>query len=307
MKFYISLFLILLFGINYASGKISQLLVSAIGEGIVSLEDSDSQESIATSSFLPNGTKLSVRPKSGIETLAAGYLFRFGSSTTFICQKGSIEIFSGSLFVRSRKFQNSINIVGPEISIVMSGSGSCLIEVEKNGGFKCVGLLGSLRFSLPDTSTVSLLPGDLVFTQISTNSFSDKVTVDLENLFGTSFLISGFPNSTSFGEALKSVAQSQKQVIGKSYNATIGETTESDQVEVIKQNESGHVSTEVESETNPSKYLPNYKLPNESPLDELLGRSPKRFNVPTGKLSGAELPENTSSSRPFPSRLLRGK
>lgn len=304
MKFYISLFLILFFGINYASGKISHLLVSAIGEGVFSVGDSDGQESISTSSFLPNGTKLSVRPKSGIETLAAGYLFRFGSSTSFRCQRGAIEMFSGSLFVRSRKFQNSINIIGPKISIVVSGSGSCLIEVEKNGGFKCVGLLGSLRFSLPDTSTVSLLPGDLVLTQIKTNSFSDKVTVDLENLFDTSFLISGFPNSTSFGDALKSVAQSQKQVIGKSYNATIGESAESDQFEVIKQKESGHIPTELDPETSPSKYLPQYKLPNESPLDELLGRSPKRLNVST--VSVAELPENSSSSRPFPSRLLRG-
>ena len=217
-------------------------------------------------------------------------------------------MFTGSLFVRSRNFQNSITILGPETSIVISGSGSCLIEVEKNGGFKCVGLLGSLRLSLPNISSVSLLPGELVFTQLKDNSFSDKVTVDLENLFKTSFLISGFPNSSSFEDALNSVAHSQKQVIGKSYNATIGGSSGAGHFEVIPRNDSGYQPSKANSDRSLSKYLSNYKLPNESPLTELLGRSPKRSLISSGKSSGVELPSDQSSpSRPFPSRLLRGK
>ncbi len=68
-------------------------------------------KAVNQATFLPFNTKLSVRPKSGIETLAAGYQFRFGSSTAFVCEEQSIELFSGSIFVRSRKITNVIEIL----------------------------------------------------------------------------------------------------------------------------------------------------------------------------------------------------
>lgn len=262
---------------------------------MVHLNNNHSKDSISTASFLPNDVRLSVRPKGGIETLSKGYLFRFGSSTTFQCNKESIEMFSGSLFIRSRNFQNSIRILGPEISLKIAGAGSCLIEVEKNGGFKCVGLLGSLRLFPGDSKSTPLLPGELLFTQLNTKTLSDKMTVDLENLFSTSFLISGFSNSSSFEEALRSVAASQKMLIGKSYNATVANTQGADTFEIVTQPNA--LSPTVES-NRPNESISlgsGYKLPEESPLDELLGRSPKRID-----------PSAVSPNpRPFPSRLLR--
>lgn len=313
MKFYKTYYLILFLGINFAFGKTSHLLVSSIGEGVLNLGSAKSNEFIATSSFLPNNTKLSVRPKSGIETLASGYLFRFGSSTAFVCRNDSLEIFSGSIFIRSRNFKNSISFNGPETSLKVSGAGSCIIEVEKNGGFKCVGVLGSLRLGVNGGGTTTLLPGELIFTELKTNSLSDKVTVNLKNLFETSFLISGFPNSSSFEDALKSVAESQALSIGKLYNATIGSSSGSDRFEVKPQTNSVLESDAGGSVPVKEKYLSSYELPSESPLQELLGRRPQKMQASaksSGKASSSTNPKtstNPSEVRPFPSRLLRGK
>jgi len=296
MKFCLITLLVVSLGFNYAIAKISHLLVTTIGDGVVQVVDGANSEVVSSSSFLPVNRKLSVRPKSGIETLASGYLFRFGSSTIFQCEKDSIRIFSGSLFVRSRNFKNTVSIIGPETTVRLSGAGSCLIEVEKNGGFKCVGLLGNLRLGLHKDDAIALLPGELVFTELKSQTLSEKVTVDLKNLFETSFLISGFSNSKSFENALRSVAESQKLVIGKSFDAAVGEATGSDSFEIVTQVVSEKHSTQPLNTSPSNAFHSHYTLPSESPLTELLGRSPKRLDA-----------EDTSpAQRPFPSRLLRG-
>ena len=190
-----------------------------------------------------------------------------------------------------------------EISIIVSGSGSSLIQVEPNGGLKCVGLLGSLKLST-NKETIVLLPGELVFTDLKASSFSDKVTIDLQKLFETSFLISGFMNSSSFESALRNVAKLQKDTIGKSYNASIGSANSLSNFEII----SVDPNTPAQSGISFLK-KDDYELPTQSPLDELLGRKPQRMDrtaIPTTDSSPEPSPVNPSINRPFPSRLLRG-
>lgn len=306
MKTY--LLVILSFGMvmHLSMAKVSHLLVTSIGEGIVELDSSKEEKVISSSSFLPKSVPLHVKPKSGIETLAAGYQFRFGASTSFQCLDDSLELLSGSLFIRSRNIRNKIDISGPEVSVIVSGSGSSLIQVEPNGGLKCVGLLGSLKLST-NQETIVLLPGELVFTDLKTSSFSDKVTVDLENLFQTSFLISGFMNSSSFESALRNVAKLQKDAIGKSYNASVGSANSLSNFEIISRSDR---DTPAQSGIS---FLKNedYELPTESPLDELLGRAPQRMDrtailTRDSDSSSEPSPKNPSINRPFPSRLLRG-
>jgi hypothetical protein len=304
MKTY--LLVILSFGMvmHLSMAKVSHLLVTSIGEGIVELDSSKKEKVISSSSFLPQSVPLHVKPKSGIETLAAGYQFRFGASTSFQCLDDSLELLSGSLFIRSRNIKNKLDINGPEISVIVSGSGSSLIQVEPNGGFKCVGLLGSLKLSA-NQETINLLPGELVFTDLKTSSFSDKVTVDLQNLFKTSFLISGFMNSSSFESALRNVAKLQNDAIGKSYNASVGSANSLSNFEIISQSDP---NTATQSGISFLK-KEDYELPKKSPLDELLGRAPQRMDlsvITTTDSSSEPSPENPSINRPFPSRLLRG-
>ena len=291
---------------HLSMAKVSHLLVTSIGEGVVELDSSKEEKVISSSSFLPQSVSLHVKPKSGIETLAAGYQFRFGASTSFQCLDDSLELLSGSLFIRSRNIRNKIDISGPEISVIVSGSGSSLIQVEPNGGLKCVGLLGSLKLST-NQETIVLLPGELVFTDLKASSFSDKVTVDLQNLFETSFLISGFMNSSSFESALRNVAKLQKNTIGKSYNASIGSANSLSNFEIVSRSDP---NTPAQSGISFLK-KEDYELPTKSPLDELLGRAPQRMDrtaIPTtdSYSSPEPSPDNPSMNRPFPSRLLRG-
>jgi hypothetical protein len=175
MKFCLIACSIFLIGGSPVLGKVSHLLVASMGDGVFLTDKSGNRRQSIKPLFCQLNTNLSVRPKSGIETLAAGYQFRFGSSTAFVCEQQSIELFSGSIFVRSRKITNALKLKGPEASIRLSGAGSCLIDVEPNGGFKCVGLLGKIILTFNDKSSATILPGELVFTNLAENAFSDKL------------------------------------------------------------------------------------------------------------------------------------
>ena len=233
MKFCLIACSIFLIGKSFLLGKVSHLVVADLGDGVFQSDLEGNTKKISRSTFLPFNTKLSVRPKSGIETLASGYQFRFGSSTTFECDQKSIELYNGSIFVRSRKISNSIEIKGPEVKIRLSGAGTCLIDVEPNGGFKCVVMLGKIIFSMNEGNTVSILSGELVFTNLAENKFSDKLVVDLNHLLDTSFLISGFSNSQSFLDSLHSVSESQKITLSKTFNATVGNAKKAGSFEII--------------------------------------------------------------------------
>jgi hypothetical protein len=304
MKSLLTAFSILFLGCHLLTAKVSHLLVSSLGEGVVRMDQTEADKVIASSSFLPREESLHVKPKSGIETLAAGYQFRFGASTSFKCQDDSLEIATGSLLMRSRKITNRIDITGPEVSLTVYGSGTSLIQVEPNGGLKCVGLLGSLKFGYQDGTEINLLPGELVFTDLKKMSFSDKVTIELENLFETSFLISGFMNSSSFENALQNVANLQKNAIAKTYNAKVGRAKSSSNFEVISS------SSQVSSPSPSAFTKESYELPEKSPLNELLGRAPQRWRSTSSVSNNPSVdpkPASVEEKRPFPSRLLRGQ
>ncbi len=292
--------------LNTAVGKLAHLLITSIGDGVVEIGEATSINPIAKSQFLPSNKKLSVRPQSGIETLASGFQFRFGSSTTFLLENKAIELFSGSLFLRSRNFNNSLVVRGPEVLVRISGAGSCLIDVEPNGGFKMVGLLGKIRLLYSERDSVSLLPGELLFTDLKSKNFSDKVMVDLSNLSETSFLVSGFSNSKSFQESLGSVAKSQQLLIGKSFDATVGHAQGGEKFEILQGNQDKMSGKNLGS----SSLHKNYQPSKGSPLSELLGRDPIHFakenssDIPTS--ADLETNTNPNTTRPFPSRLLRG-
>jgi len=309
MKFYLSVCVIFFAGINFVFGKVSPLLVTTIGEGVVQIGPNSPDTPLAASQFLPKSAKLSVRPKSGIETLASGFQFRFGSSTTFLLEDNSIEMFTGSLFVRSRNFNNSLKIIGPEFTVVVSGAGTCLLDVEPNGGFKIVGLLGNLRISGTNQISVSVLPGELIFTDIKNNKFSDKVVVDLANLLDTSFLISGFSNSSSFEKSLLNVSESQKSLIGKSFDAKVGNATSIGQFQVIP------IGSNEQANSDDPSFIPvgfrkNYQPTSSSPLHELLGREPARSSDPSATINSGSLHDDELLSpptkRPLPGGVLRG-
>ena len=53
-------------------------------------------------------------------------------------------------------FRTIVNLIGPEASVRMSGSGCCMLEVETNGGFKVIGILGCFRMEIPSAGNLRI-------------------------------------------------------------------------------------------------------------------------------------------------------
>ena len=217
----------------------------------------------------------------------------------------AIELSEGSIMIRSRKISNSATLYGPESKIQINGAGCFLIEVETNGGLKAVTILGRLDLmDLNSGEAMDLLPGELVFLMPGNRGFAEKVSVNLNRLIESSYLVSGFPNNTSFQSSLASVATAQSNSIGVVYGAEVGDAKAVDSFEVVP-------SKEVENNNPPMPKTSSTIAADSSssdPLFDLLGRAPKRMKPreeedKTLELRIQETPDVTT--RPFPSRLLR--
>ena len=296
-------------------GQSSHLLLLSQGEGALVKSGDDKPVKLTKASFLPIGQTISVRPRSGLETLCSGYQFRFGADTKFVSIDDGLELSEGSIMVRSRKINNSFKISGPEAEVRLNGAGCFLVEVETNGGLKVVTVLGRLdAVDLSSQEAFEVLPGELVFIMPGGRGFGEKVNVNLQKLIASSYLLSGFPNNSSFDSSLKSVALAQSESIGVTYRAEVGDAKSSDSFEVLPTGDKPDLNTTIQLEASSEGSLSNtsaYTIPSADPLAELLGRSPKRMVVNPPSLAEPEdvpsspEPENVASPRPFPSRLLR--
>jgi len=300
-------------------GQASHLLLSSQGDGAqASLKDGP-KELLKRASYLPRNQLISVRPRSGLETLAAGFQFRFGSETRFELEENAMRLHAGSIMIQSRNIQNITNLIGPEASVRLSGSGCCMLEVETNGGFKVIGILGRFRMEIPSAGkSQDLMPGELLFIMPGDRGFGDKVYVNVGKIIETSYLISGFSNAASFRQSLATISAAQENSIGKTFAAEVGDAKAPDRFEVLPKVVSNAEAVETGSEKLSASE--SYAMPGVDPLLELLGRSPKRMEdsaglAPTpedspnvqGQSSAKEDTQNAEiqSPRPFPSRLLR--
>jgi len=319
----VSIFLLICGVINAQS----HLLLVSQGDGGLTTGKDGGRVTLKKATFLPSNQMISVRPRSGIETMAAGYNFRFGADTKFMILDGAVELNAGSLLVKSRNIKNSTLIKGPEANLSISGAGTCLIEVGTSGGFKIVGVLGRFRLdSKAASDSVELMPGELCFLMPGDRGFGDRVNVNLKKLISTSYLLSGFPNPKSFMSAMENIAEEQQKAIGKSFNAQVGDSKNPESFEIITQETNGSGTSSPSSRENlASQDSEGYVIPASDPLSELLGRSPRRFAetinvrsqpekpaVPDDALKtdvqdSSEINDKTTKGnhRPFPSRLLR--
>ena len=302
-------------------GQSSQLFIYKVGDGAMYKNENSEVVALARATYLPQELMVSIRSKSGIETMAAGYKFRYGENTKFSLLDDSINFHEGAIFIQSKKIDGSLLIKSPESILKLSGKGTSLLEVNTNGGLKVVGVLGRLRLTCFKTKAeVDIMPGEIVFHMPGERSFGEKVNVNLTKLIPSSFLLSGFPNSESFTKSLSNVASAQEESIGKVFAASVGDSKEADSFEIVP---TKVVDQTYSLERNASvvSAKESYQVPQSDPLSELLGRAPKRFPeqnfVPQIEETEAQPveekellqdSENNSSNetvRPFPSRLLR--
>ena len=308
----------------------SHLLLVSQGDGGLTKGEDGKPIVLTKASYLPSNQIISVRARSGLETLSAGYNFRFGSDTNFLLLKDGIELNSGSVMIKSRNIKNTTIIKGPEAELQIAGAGTCLIEVETSGGFKVVGALGRFKLeSIASSDTVELMPGELCFLMPGDRGFGDRVNINLSKLIESSYLISGFPNPKSFVSALDNIAKEQQKAIGKSFNAQVGDSKDPDSFEIITRESNSTISPAPSGNERESlKEDEGYIIPSTDPLSELLGRAPRRFGdtisiqVPAVESQNTKKVEQDASNvgsddvnkdekpfienvRAFPSRLLR--
>lgn len=287
-------------------GELPHLLVHIAGQGAFSDSPNQTTNDLEKAKYLPQQKSITVRSKSGIETFTPGFQFRFGADTHFACLDKGIEISEGSIFVRSRKISNSFLLQAPAVSLFLGGSGSCLINVEPNGGLKLIGLTGKMQLKSESRKiSQALLPGELLFALPDNRGIGNKMTVNLSKIIEGSFLVSGFPNSKDFQNSLSRLAEAQNDLTYQEYGADVGNAKSVDSFELIPRN-SKPVHEDQLSIRN-SKSTTDFSS---DPLSDLLGREPQRSQL--SETEDAQDPASTdtiensaSSSRPFPSKVLR--
>ena len=259
-----------------ASEAKNLVLVSAsIGDGAL-ISSSDGAKTVGRASYLPQGARVSVRPRSGLETLASGRTLRFGSETIFMIEEKGIVLYEGSLLYQTRKMGALLNIKSPEAEISLDGMGSVMLEVEPNGGLKIVGMLGRVRITdVQSNRATQLLPGELLFVKPGGRGFGDLVYVNLGKMAKTSFLVGGFNNLSSFERSLAVVTKAQDESIAKRFRAVVGDAKGVDTFEVVP----------VAPDPRPTPVPPPVSVqpspvrPSSSnPLEDFLGRPPRRVS-----------------------------
>jgi hypothetical protein len=292
----ILLSLIALTGIVSAYGKSSYLVLRTQGDGAVVRNASSGIEPLRRASYLPSGSRVTVRPRSGIETMGAGCQFRFGSDTSFTIEEDTINLHQGSFMLLSRKIGVNYPLNSPETKLNLSGIGTCMVEVEPNGGLKVLCVLGRIVIK-SSTGNSELLPGELIFAKPGGRGLGDRINVNLGTVVKSSYLLSGFPNSSAFGNSLANIVDAQKHSIGKTYRAEVGQAKGANTFEILP------IPDAIPEDAFPSvtpKASKGGEVPASDPLSELLGRSPRRLVAEeVSKANEGPTP------RPFPSKLLR--
>jgi hypothetical protein len=254
------------------------LLLTEIGNGAYCKNENGVKKDLKKASFLPVDSTITVRSDSGIETLAAGFQFRFGFETQFSLSRNYIDLKKGSILIQSRKLTNKVFIRHEDNEITISGVGTCMFEVGENLSITMVGILGRMLVGMKNDVVYSdLLAGDLIELGHSKQEFSDKKNVDLAKIVKTSFLISGFPNNASFKNSVDSMVQAQIQSIDQ-FNLNQKSNTKPASEDLRSQNTKVDSSVESSGEykISSSHKITSYDVPDVDPLNELLGRDPIR-------------------------------
>lgn len=288
---------------GYIFGQGMHLVLTQIGDGaILNIADGESQP-VTSASFIPQNSEINILPNSGIETMSSGYQFRFGSDTKFFISPDFIHLHMGSIMVQSRKIGNKTSLRSSETLIEISGVGTCMLEVEKNGGFKIVGVLGRLNITGRDNLfKTDLLAGELITIKPGNSGVDNKININLEKVVETSFLLSGFKNNSSFKSSLDSIVKAQSESVRESPSS---ESFGTSVVDNFPNTSKGNINENLIDGDEGNLFPLNrssYQIPSLDPLEELLGRSPKRV-LP----SSFDAEPASGKARPLPGTLLRLK
>jgi hypothetical protein len=184
----------------------------------------------------PSASSCFVREGSKLELVGPGKTIRFGEDTNFTLRSHEVmEIHKGAVLIYSRRQDTKIQLEGPAATVVISGTGAVMVEVNTNGGFKMVALVGPIRIEETgqdaSSSPLSLDSGELVFLKPLGNGFGDKLNVRLRRICETAHLVSGYGNPTLLRNQLRVAINVQDRHIEGSFGIKVGDASEIERFE----------------------------------------------------------------------------
>jgi hypothetical protein len=187
------------------------------------------------------GRRLTILPSSGVEVSLnnePNYVIRSVEAASFeIDENQDFDFHSGSFCLSSLEKKSRCSIKSPLAGLFVESDGpfAIMLAVTTNGGLKIIGLLGEIELKQKPKKSISLRPGQLVFSL--TDGFSRKMNVELSTLMVTSKLMTAFDEPPAFYKKLKQQALIQALRTKKRFKTVVGDAkTNSDfQIHVLEE------------------------------------------------------------------------
>lgn len=187
------------------------------------------------------GRRITILPSAGIEVSSnneTDYVLRSVEAASFaINENQDFDFHSGSFCLSSLEKNSRCLIKSPlaELSLESEDPFAIMLAVTTNGGLKIIGLLGEIKLKQKQNPSISLRPGQLVFSL--PDGFSRKMNVELSTLMVTSKLMTAFDEPPVFFKKLKQQALIQALRTKKRFRTIVGDAkTNSDfQIKVLNE------------------------------------------------------------------------
>lgn len=185
------------------------------------------------------GRRLTILPSAGVElSIKNGpeFTIRSVEAASFALHENQIfDFHSGSFSLYSLEKNTRCTIKSPlvEVSLESEDPFAIMLAVTTNGGIKIIGLLGEIELKQKQQPSISLRPGQLIFSL--PDGFSRKMNIELSTLMVTSKLMTAFEKPPVFFKKLKQQALIQALRTKKRFRSVVGDAkTNSDfQIKVL--------------------------------------------------------------------------
>lgn len=227
-------------GVNPLADEKKDTLVNQYFGTVLARENWENKRITHIGEPLGFGRRITVLPSAGIElSYTDGFKYRLRSveaASFALTAKNSFDFHSGSFSLACLEDQSVCSIKSPlsEFSIDSDDPFAVLFAVTTNGGLKIICLLGEIELSKPQQESISLRPGQLIFSM--SEGFSRKMSVELSTLMVTSRLMTAFEEPPNYYKKLKQQALIQALRTKKRFRTVVGDakTNNDFQIKVLE-------------------------------------------------------------------------
>jgi hypothetical protein len=182
------------------------------------------------------GRRITVSSKSGVDLDWPGnvdFNLRVVDRGSFTLRSPELlETHSGAYLLRANEDDGEIRLEAPFAEVEVSGDDpfAVMIGITTNGGFKMIGLLGTVELRRPGEELQKLRPGQLVF--VLPKGYSRKMYIELSTLIATADLLTVFEEPPSYYKRLKTEALVQALRTKRRFRTVVGDVKGRDSFEM---------------------------------------------------------------------------